>query len=102
MPATGAMAEPAIPRRWMCSTFFSVRVKSLFLKETVKNAGETPAVRKSKSQAAGRRPFVSQDKPAVRRATSKSPKNILGRENHDEQAGSKISSLPSPSADRRA
>ena len=58
----------------MCSAFFSVRVKSLFLKETVKNAGETPTVRKSKSQAAGRRPFVSQDKPAVRKATSKAPK----------------------------
>src|SRR5579862_1101227 len=38
-PATGAMAEPAIPRRWMCSAFFSVRVKSLFLKKKSK----TPA-----------------------------------------------------------
>ena len=40
--------------------------------------------------------------PAVRKPKSKALRTCRYRENHDEQAGSRISSFPSPSADRRA
>ncbi len=66
----------------MCSAFFSMRVKSLFLKR----------------ESQRRRPEASGTKIRVKG----NPGTSRRRENHAEQAGSRISNLPSPSADRRA
>src|ERR1700720_1009529 len=73
MPATGAMAAPAIPRRWMCSAFVLARVKCVVPQKIKLRAPDGCQRTKTKINPAARCPSQLRASP---RATN--PVKIAG------------------------
>src|ERR1700719_2208761 len=64
MPATGAMAAPAIPRRWMCAAFVLARVKCVVPRKIKLKAPARCQRYENQNQTRGTIPFATQGKPA--------------------------------------